>query len=129
MLVYSFGHGFPDVFGNSFNFRCGCDRKFFSNVFCYVLFSKTVLRTIRAKFSTPQYGPMCAISINSYDSGIGASQKEKDLSRLLYRICGSGLKNCVFETIPAGVSDVCVLHETFRFSKVSLILIFLPKSF
>ena len=33
---------------------------------------------------------MCAISINSYDSGIGASQKEKDLSRLLYRICGSG---------------------------------------
>ena len=37
---------------------------------------------------------MCAISINSYDSGIGASQKEKDLSRLLYRICGSGF-NCL----------------------------------
>ena len=34
---------------------------------------------------------MCAISIISYDSEIGASQKEKDLSRLLYRICGSGL--------------------------------------
>ena len=43
-------------------------------------------------FSTPYYGPMCAISINSYGSGIRASQKEKDLSRLLYRICGSGLK-------------------------------------
>ena len=31
---------------------------------------------------------MSVISINSY--GIRASQKEKDLSPLLYRICGSG---------------------------------------
>ena len=73
--------------------------------------------------STPYYGPLCAISLNSYGWDVRkniakfspkmakkshfsiflifsqtvhtirtkASQKEKDLSRLLYRICGSGL--------------------------------------
>ena len=72
--------------------------------------------------STPYYGPLCAISLNSYGLDVRniakfspkmakknshfsifsifsqtvhtirtkASQKEKDLSRLLYRICGSG---------------------------------------
>ena len=72
--------------------------------------------------STPYYGPLCAISLNSYGWHVEniakispkmakkqsffdffsifsktvhtirtkASQKEKDLSRLLYRICGSG---------------------------------------
>ena len=77
--------------------------------------------------STPYYGPLCAISLNSYGWDVRniakfspkmakknshfsifsifsqtvltirtkASQKEKDLSRLLYRICGSGL-NSIF---------------------------------
>ena len=60
--------------------------------------------------STPYYGPLCPISVNSYGWDVRniakfipkmaketvhtirtkASQKEKDLSRLLYRICGSG---------------------------------------
>ena len=91
----------------------------------FSIFSKTV-HTIRTKFfyshSTPYYGPLCAISLNSYGWDVRniaqfspkmanknshfsifsifsqtvhtirtkASQKEKDLSRLLYRICGSG---------------------------------------
>ena len=72
--------------------------------------------------STPYYGPLCAISLNSYGWDVRniakfspkmakkvfsifsifsqtvhtvrtkASQKGKDLSRLLYRICGSGFK-------------------------------------
>ena len=32
-------------------------------------------------------------NFNKFVAGIGASQKEKYLSRLLYRICGSGDKN------------------------------------
>ena len=51
----------------------------------YSIFSKTV-HTIRTKISTVIFytivGSMCAISINSL-TGIRASQKEKDLSRLL----------------------------------------------
>ena len=91
--------------------------------------------------STPYYGPLCAISLNSYGWDVinidkfspkkamakknshfsifsqtvhtirtKASQKEKDLSRLFYRICGSGfflptfskifkfLKNCPYNS-------------------------------
>ena len=37
-------------------------------------------------------------------TGIGASQKEKDLTRLLYRICGSGFLK---EKAPTRTSQVC----------------------
>ena len=36
-------------------------------------------------------------------------------------------ENFVFGTIIAGVFAACVSHETFRFSKVFSVVIFLPK--
>ena len=63
-------------------------------------FSKTV-HTILTKFCTlavllHHIMVLCVQFQKIRMTGIGASQKEKDLSRLLYRICGSGLKKPIF---------------------------------
>ena len=64
-------------------------------------------------------------------TGIGASQKEKELSRLLYRICGSGLFFFgIFVNFPSQshenmslVSDVLpVLHSDVIFSTLFALL-------
>ena len=58
----------------------------------FLVFAKTV-HTIRTKISTVIFytivWSMCAISINSYNWDCSESEG-KDLSRLFYRICGSG---------------------------------------
>ena len=58
----------------------------------FSIFSKTV-HTIRTKFLVilHQIMVLCVQFHQIRMTGIRASQKEKDLSRLLYRICGSGL--------------------------------------
>ena len=107
--------------------------------------------------STPYYGPLCAISLNSYGWDVRniakfspkmakkshfsifsqtvhtirtkASQKEKDLSRLLYRICGSGFftsipkqKVSLFQHYETPPGALCDLPET-------CIKVFFSKSF
>ena len=60
----------------------------------FSIFLKTV-HTIRTKFSTVILHHIMVLYVQFHQiriAGIGASQKEKDLSRLLYRICGSGCK-------------------------------------
>ena len=73
-----------------FDFLKNCpydlDKNFFSHFLHHSIYTKEIFVRIVLR----PYGPMCSIPINLYVSGIGASQKEKDLSRLLYRTCGSG---------------------------------------
>ena len=58
----------------------------------FSIFSKTV-HTIRTKFCRAILHHIMILCVQFYQirmTGIRASQKEKDLIRLLYRICGSG---------------------------------------
>ena len=58
----------------------------------FSIFSKTV-HTIRTKFCRVILHHIMILCVQFYQirlTGIRASQKEKDLIRLLYRICGSG---------------------------------------
>ena len=53
-------------------------------------------------------------------TGIGASQKEKDLSRLLYRICGFGdiirlLQFLIFSSDQSDRSNFCARLPSFLF--------------
>ena len=56
---------------------------------------------------------MCAISINWYDWDWGESE-EKNLSRLLYRICGSGLTSIVVQNIETNEGEPLVQSKKFQ---------------
>ena len=76
--------------------------------FIFSIFSKT-FHTIRTKFSshyTPYYG-LCVQFYQNRMNGIRVSQKEKDLNRLLYRICGYGF-NVLFTCFFRGCQQLCL---------------------
>ena len=65
----------------------------FSSFFDFLKNSIRFKRNFLQSFSTPKYGSICAISINSYD-WVSTESEGKDLSRLLYRICGGSGLGC-----------------------------------
>ena len=73
---------------------CAVASKFFNRDWETLIFSKTV-HTIRTKFSKVILHHVRVLCVRFHQNrmtGIRARQKEKDLSRLLYRICGSGFR-------------------------------------